>query len=163
MIAAVISFLIFVAYVIMVLGYLTYIPASLSETYYLLPGGVKHLFPAMLWTVSFLLLPKALDVTPPEWQFLIFLALAAIVFVGAAPEFHDPQEGKTHTVAAYAAAILGIAWAVIAADGFFYLVLSFIVACLAANATRTVKSGLTFWLELIAFSTVYISIFNLAQ
>lgn len=159
MICFFLSFLIFVLYLIFALRYSGKVPPSLSETYYILPGNWRHCFTGMMWSVSFLLLPVAFKVTAEVWQFLIFLALAAICFVGAAPEFHEKTEGRVHTISAYIAAALGIAWALIATKGWPWLALSFFGNLVAALVTDTVKDSRIFWLEMVAFATVYLSIF----
>lgn len=159
------SLAIFLAYLIPVIREFG-IPDSLSDTYYLLGKSSDprtfnrlkaSLFTAMMWVIAILLMVPLLDVTPELGKPLAFLSLAAIMFVGAAPEFQEDMEGKVHTIAAWVAAVLGIAWAVLFAHGFAWLAISFISMCVAANMTKTEKSSLTFWLEMVAFCTVFIS------
>lgn len=177
MISTILSFLIFVVYLIFVLRYIGHVPKSLSETYYYL-GNPNYpqdhewkmqyrlkasIFTAMMWSIAFLLLPTMLDVTPEGWKFLAFLALAGICFVGAAPEFKDEFVGRVHVIGAYSAAIFGILWAtvVIGAAGRIALGVSVFVVLAAALMTDSLKSSRTFWLELVAFATVYLSLFLL--
>lgn len=168
-----ISFFIFIVYLVLVLRYIGDIPRSLSETYYYL--GSPHyprsgwaemkfnrlrasIFTLMMWDIAFTLLPVMLDITPEGQQFLAFLALAAICFVGAAPEFKEKYEGRVHTTAAVIAAVVGLAWSILVAHGYIPLIASLIFSLAAGFATATLKYGLTFWLELVAFNTVYFSL-----
>lgn len=145
------------------------IPPSLSETYYLLgrtPFGFNKLkasiFTFMMWAISFTLLPAMLDLTPDSFKFLMFLALASICFVGAAPNFKDPDEGKVHSTSAILAACFGILWSVLMPFGFIGLGLAIFGVLVGALATDTIKDSRIFWLEMIAFGCVYLTaIFNL--
>lgn len=170
----IISFSIFVAYLIILVRYVGHIPESLSETYYLLGNKsyrnedqttFSHLkasiFTAMMWVIALLLMIPLLELTPEYGKPLVFLSLGSIMFVGAAPQFHDDLEGKVHTSAAVIAAILGIAWALIFAKGLFWLIGSAVSCLISSLVTGTFKSSRTFWLEMVAFLTVYISALTL--
>lgn len=144
-------------YLFFVLRHIGHVPASLSETYYLIqPNGC--LFTAMMWTISFCLLPAMLDLTPDSLQFLAFLALAAICFVGTAPNFRQAFEGKVHTRAAWVAAIFGILWSLTAtSEGSVMLVVSLMACLIIGGNTKTLKTCKVFWAEMVAFGTVYLS------
>lgn len=164
MILTIISLLIFVVYLACVLKYIGHVPQSLSETYYLIGGKPFNrlrasLFTFMMWTVAFMLLPAMLNVTPGNMQFLAFLALTGICFVGAAPEFYEEFQGRIHTASAVIAAVFGLAWAMFAGNGLGWvaLVLSLFGAMAGAISTKSIKSCRIFWLEMIAFATVYLT------
>lgn len=163
MILTIISLLIFVVYLFFAIKRYG-IPTSLSETYYLLGGEPFNrlkasIFTFALWAMAIILLPVMIDVTPDQWRFLAFLALAGICFVGAAPEFMDEFEGKVHTISAITAACFGLLWAlaVCKQTGLISLGVSAFAVLVAALMTDTFKSSRTFWLEMIAFGTVYLS------
>lgn len=169
----ILSLLIFIVYLVLVIRYVGAVPESLSETYYLLgnkyyklhsdPSGMSFhrlrasIFTGMMWVIALLLMIPLLELTPELGKPLVFLSLGAIMFVGAAPQFHDEMEGKVHTTSAYVAAVLGIAWALLFAHGLFYLFASAFLCLAGAVMTGTVKSSKTFWLEMVAFATVYLS------
>lgn len=169
----ILSLAIFVVYLFFTLRYVGHVPESLSETYYLLGDKYYKMFPdpseinfkrlrasiftAMMWVIALLLMIPLLELTPELGKPLVFLSLGAIMFVGAAPQFHDEMEGKVHTTSAYVAAVLGIAWALLFAHGLFYLFASAFLCLAGAVMTGTVKSSKTFWLEMVAFATVYLS------
>lgn len=164
----IISLLIFVLYLVYTIKRYGIQP-SLSETYYLLgktPDGFNKLkasiFTVMMWAISFTLLPAMLDITPDGFKFLMFLALASICFVGTAPNFKEEFEGKVHSVSAILAACFGILWAVLMPHGFLGLGLAMLGVLAGAKVTGTMKGSRIFWLEMIAFATVYLTaLFNL--
>lgn len=167
-----ISFFIFIVYLVLVLRYIGDIPRSLSETYYYLGSQYyphsgweekfnrlrASIFTAMMWGIAFTLLPVMFEATPEGQQFLAFLALASICFVGAAPEFKNKYEGRVHTTAAVIAAVFGLVWSVFVTHGYIPLIASLVFSLAAGFATATLKYGLTFWLELVAFNAVYFSL-----
>jgi hypothetical protein len=99
------------------------VPSSLSNTFYLYNGKRKNLgmmFPAMMWSMGFTLLPAWLElgevISPwsTNLNFLAFFACAAICFVGAAPAFRaNKLESTVHTTAAITAAAASLAWCLI--------------------------------------------------
>lgn len=172
MIAAIISALIFLSYLVIVVRYCRGVPPSLSMTYYIL--GLSRdpqdqsfrrlrasVFTFVLWAMALLLIAPMMDATPERWQFLSFLCLASICFVGAAPEFLEQSVSRFHIASALVAAAAGVSWAVVAGGragvvGLF----SSAVICLALSlASRTLKESRVWWLELVAFGTVYITMF----
>lgn len=170
-----ISFFVYVIYLTLVIRYIAEIPQSLSETYYFLgskryPSAdwqdnfdrlIASLFTLAMWAMAFTLLPAMLDVTPENLQFLVFLAIAGICFVGAAPEFKQKYEGRVHTVSAWFAAVFGLSWAMFAAKGYIPLAASLTFSLAAGFATATLKRSLTFWMELVAFNTVFLSLMSM--
>lgn len=169
------SLLVFVLYLFFVLKKIGHLPKSLSETYYYLGSNFVYpregwndnfnrlkasIFTFALWVMAFLLLPVMISKTPESLQFLTFLAIAGICFVGAAPEFKDSFEGKVHSTSAIISAVFGILWAtvVIGAAGRIALGVSVFVVLAVALMTDSLKSSRTFWLELVAFATVYLSV-----
>jgi len=102
------------------------LPESLSETHYLYGERFvsfgKCLFPAFMAIFSGLLMPSVLEITDgSNFQFLGFIMLAALMFVGFAPCFKKSFEGRVHTVAAVMSAVFGIAFSV-AFGGWIYVV-----------------------------------------
>lgn len=173
MIAAIISFIIFIAYLVCTVRYNKAVPSSLSVTYYILgasrdqkyPEGFNRLrasiFTFVLWEMLLLLIVPMMDMTPDNLRFLAFLCLAAIGFVGAAPEFYDLNVYRIHASSAVISATAGIAWALAAGAraGMVGLTLAAAISLSLALASRTLVSSRTFWLEMVAFGTVYFTIF----
>lgn len=150
-----ISFILFIVYVaamILMFG----IPASISETYYLLERkrhGLGWLFTAFCWGVSLTLLPAWLDMTPEAYQAVLFLAAAGLMFVGAAPQFKLSLAGPVHFVAAGVCCVAAGLW--VALSGVWWTLPAAYAAGLALAA---VDHRWMFWIEIAAFASVFLSI-----
>lgn len=137
------------------------IPESLSNTYYLWKekSNKGWLFPLMMYAVVAFMMPAWITLSEgSDFQFLAFLAPAAIAFVGTAPAFKsDDLENVVHTTAAIVAAICSLAWvAVITPYGWMILVWFGFIA-LAAILTSSYKTCLVYWLEQVAFGATFTS------
>lgn len=145
------------------------VPSSLSNTYYLYEQKKKHLgmvFPAMMGTMGFTLLPAWLElgeiISPwsTNLNVLAFFACAAICFVGAAPAFRSNKlEGTVHTAAAITAAVASLAWCLIVCWQIMYVpIIAAGLVALVAYLSKTFKSGLTYWLEMMAFGATFVTV-----
>lgn len=162
----VIVFAIYNAYILSKFG----VPHSLSNTFYLLNGikkGLGYLFTIMMFTLSICLMPGWIEITESisSWSHhltaLPFFAAALLGFVGASPAFKDSDlESKVHTISACAAAAFAILWCSIVCYNIAWIILpaSAIVILIASLATRTLKSCITYWLEMIAILATFITI-----
>ena len=99
----IISFILFVLYMILSIYKNDRLPVSLSDTYYLWP---KWVFPIMMVIMAFSVLPYWLEMTAnTDYQFLSFLACAGLLFVADAPDFrNDKNQYPIHVISAYIAA-----------------------------------------------------------
>lgn len=147
----------YLAYILFRFG----IPKSLSMTYYLL-GKKRLLFIAMMFCVPFLLFIPMIDFAGPNVQFLAFLSPASILFVGAAPCFMEEEQGKVHVGAAVLAAVCGLAWTV-AVGCWDLIVLSILICIFLAVITKSLKRGLMWWMEMVAFLSVFWSLLYLTS
>lgn len=132
------------------------IPASISDTYYLLERkrrGLGWLFTAFCWGVSLTLLPAWLDMTPEAYQAVPFLSAAGLMFVGAAPQFKLPLTGPVHFVAAGVCCVAAGLW--VALSGVWWTLPAAYAAGLALAA---VDHRWMFWIEIAAFASVFLSI-----
>lgn len=150
-----ISFVIFAAYVITMIV-LFGVPASISETYYLLERegrGLGWLFTAFCWGVSFTLLPAWLDMTPEAYRFVPFLAAAGLLFVGAAPQFKVSLSGPVHFVGAGVCCVFAGLW--VALSGAWWMLPATYGVCLAQ---ASVWHKWMFWIEIAAFASTFLAI-----
>lgn len=86
MIGLVLSAMIVIALYVGAMAYVSkQIPESISQTVFLLPRKGQWAFTIVMWLVGFLLLPVLLEKVSEQTQFLAFLMVAGIGFVGAAP------------------------------------------------------------------------------
>ena len=168
LILVLVSLSIFIAYNISALCIFG-VPSSLSNTFYLYNEKKKNLgmlFPAMMGTMGFTLLPAWLElgeiISPwsTNLNVLAFFACAAICFVGAAPAFKSNKlEGTVHTVAAITAAVTSLVWCLVVCWQIMYvpILTAGLIAAVAA-LSKTFKSGLTYWLEMMAFGATFVTV-----
>ncbi len=78
------------------------VPASLSASVFDLKESQRWIWTVVLCAVVFLCVPTIIERTKEETQFLAFLAIGALGFVGAAPLVRDTTDiaYKVHCVAA---------------------------------------------------------------
>lgn len=139
------------------------VPKSLSMTYYLFKERQKELkilFPAMIALLCIMLIPCWLELSDgSNFQFLAFLAPAALMFVGFTPAFNDADMYKMiHNIAAYTCAVFAMLW-IILVTPFWYIILIVLgVIAVAAILTKTWKTCYIYWLEMVAFISLFISI-----
>ena len=97
------SFAILIAYVVYSLVTLKVMPESLSETYYRLnykKKGLGRLFPITMFICAATLLPIWLDYSKDNFQWLVFLACSATLFVAVTPNYYEGLERQVHYGAA---------------------------------------------------------------
>ena len=159
-ISIIIATTIFVAYNAVVIA-LFGIPESLSMTYYLYKERFNKgfLFPAMMYLVVAFMMPAWITMSEgSNFQFLAFLAPAAIAFVGTAPAFLSSDlENKVHSISALIAAACSLLW-VILVTPYWWTILVFLgLVALGAFLTKTYKTAYVYWLEMVAFGATFTS------
>lgn len=155
MTAILISFTVFLLYNIVSIA-LFNVPPSLSETFYLYKEKnpyLKFLFPIMMCTCAFLLLPAWLSI-PSTFQFLAFLAPAGIIFTGMAPMFKVSLEKAVHSTSAIIAAVASLLWIILVAKMWYIILIWLFIITILAITSKTYKN-ITYWLEIIAFMSTY--------
>ena len=158
LISTIISILIFVAYITAIILKFKTVPESLSNTYYML-GKWGPLFTLMMFACAFTILPPMLEITNTLYQFVAFFCPAAICFVGAAPNFkRDKMENKVHTISACISAGFGLLWVALLTKFWWLIPISMCVIGYLAYKTKTIESSKTWWLEMIAFMSVYLAL-----
>ena len=135
------------------------IPKSLSDTYYLWKehNGKGYLFCLMMYVVVALMMPAWITMSEgSDYQFLAFLAPAAIAFVGAAPAFMGSRlENRVHSVSAIFAAGCSLAWVVLVTPYWYSILIWFAAAALRCFLTKSLKTSMIYWLECIAFGSTF--------
>lgn len=136
------------------------VPHSLSMTYYHWKNKYKvgFLFPIMMYLVVAFMMPAWLSMSEGSaFQFLAFLAPAAIAFVGTAPAFLSSDlENKVHSISAVIAAVCSLLWVGLVTPYWWITIGIWTIVCvLYALLTKTVKTSYTYWLETIAFGATF--------
>lgn len=157
----------FFAAVLVIVAYLAYtifafnrIPKSISDTYYQWSErGAKYLFTAVMWTIVALLLPYWLVVSPNNLQFLPFLSMSGLGFVGGACAFKETLTDSVHYTSAGLWAgsallyfILMGNWTAVIAGGVFGL-----ITC-GATIIRNTRH-FTFWVECACIVMMMVGIY----
>lgn len=155
------------------------LPPSLSESYYIFEDkkkGAGWAFTAMMWVVGFILMIGWIEVNESftDWRkyfsFLPFLMCAAIIFVGAAPQFRDYRKNpnslitKVHEIAAKIAAAFAVLWVIISnasiEDWWIILVAlaeGFIIPFGLTGVLKCTKKCFTWAIEMTAFIAAFTS------
>ena len=138
-------------------------PKSLSNTFYQFnerKPWQRFLFPIMMVGMAFLLLPAWLEISEgSDFMFTAFFAAAGILFTGAAPAFNSSSlENKVHTISAIFAAVFALLWIILVAQLWWFIFVWLVMVVLIALLTGTLKSGLVYWLETIAFMSTFTAI-----
>lgn len=164
MILIIISFLIITSYVGVMINRQG-IPYSISDTYYSLKHKLWFGF-TMIFTAG-LLMPSILNRTPETYQFTAFLMCAGLFFVGLAPNFRKGMDRPIHIGATTVAAICSQVWVVLSQPFVLIIWLAWIAYIIVR--IRQVWNGVLwtsfvickplFWAEVIAFFTIYLSLF----
>ena len=160
---------IFIAYNIVVDCLLWKLPYSLSGTYYLLSEkwkGAGIAFSIMMIVVFLLLMAPWIYVTPliSAWSgylsFLPFICCASLIFVGIAPNIRTSKRiERIHIISAAVGAIAGLLWVFIVCWKIAYVFPIWVLLCGGiAHLTKTAKTCRDYWLELVAFGTVFTAI-----
>lgn len=155
-ILATLSFFIFFIYSACVIERLDTIPKSYSDTYYQLSHG--WLFPVCMAAMAFLLLPVILELSEMAgfwYTFLGFFTCASLVFVAVAPKFKT-RDSVIHTVAAIVSAVSGLAWSALTC-----WVVPVVAVLLVLPPAIYKWSSKTFWAEMAAFLSVYVTTYIL--
>lgn len=128
------------------------LPASLSDTYYILKG--KHrpswLFQLAMFLCPILLVPVWLELSSESVQFLSFLACGGLMFVGTAPLFKEEFQRKVHFGGTIVAGLGTTFWLLF--SGMWYIPSTFFFVSVIV---MLFKKKLLFWLEMALFASAY--------
>lgn len=159
-ISIIIATTIFVAYNAVAIAFFG-IPESLSNTYYLYKERFNKgfLFPAMMYLVVALMMPAWITMSEgSNFQFLAFLAPAAIAFVGTAPAFlASDLENKVHSIAAFIAAACSLLWVILVTPYWWTIIMFLVFVVVESIISKTYKTSYVYWLEMVAFGATFTS------
>ena len=142
-----------IASFVILLSYILYAGTaeSLSATFYKVKK--PYLFQLALGITGFLMMIYLLDITAGKWyQFLSFFATSALIFVAFAPDYKQMLEGKVHVAAAMVSAVAALTLIVLM--GYWYVP---ILPFLASVFIIRKWGNKTYWLEMVCFSSIYLT------
>lgn len=135
------------------------IPQSLSMTYYLWKEKCNKgwLFCLMMYAVVAFMMPAWISMSEgSDFQFLAFLAPAAIAFVGTAPAFlSGGLENSVHMWSAVLAAICSLAWVILVTPFWWLILIWTCFVAIAAIFASSYKTSYIYWLETVAFGATF--------
>ena len=141
------------------------VPSSLSASVFDLPKSQRWIWTVMLYAVCFcVLVPfgsggvSFLDKVSENTQFLAFIAIAALAFVGAAPLVTDKTDlaYKVHCVAAVVCAVCSQLVLVFNQPWLLFCWFPFVVAFVYMWAAHFAWRTKTFWAEMVCFGSTFI-------
>ena len=133
------------------------IPPSLSASVFNLPTNKRWIWTVVLFAVCFLCVPTYIEKTSENTQFLAFLAIAGLAFVGAAPliKFSDDKmQFRVHEVGAIVCAACSQILLVFNCSWLLLLWIPFIIYGFV-KGWKTWKT-MIFWGEMVCFSNTFI-------
>lgn len=159
-ISIIIATTVFVAYNAVAIAFFG-IPESLSNTYYLYKEKYNKgfLFPAMMYLVVAFMMPAWITMSEgSNFQFLAFLAPAAIAFVGTAPAFLSSDlENKVHSISALIAAACSLLWVILVTPYWWTIIMFLVFVVVESIISKTYKTSYVYWLEMVAFGATFTS------
>ena len=132
------------------------IPESISQTVFLLPRKGQWVFTVVMWVVGFLLMPVLLEKVSEQTQFIAFLTISGVCFVGASPLVLKEK----NTIHYVCAAVAGIASQLLVALNQPLLLL---IWFLYIGYTLLAKDGSKnlFWVEVLCMLNIFVLCFTL--
>ena len=123
--------------------------------------GLGNLFCVSVFLMAGLLMPAWLELSNGSmFQFLSFLTCASLMFVASAPKFKSTTiESTIHTVSAICAAVFGMLWTIFIVKCWWVVLLVGLLILGYSLQSKTLKKCYVYWLETIAFLSIYFSIF----
>lgn len=135
------------------------IPKSISETHYLWKSkGRNYLFTFVMWVVGVPILIYWVSVSKPSLQFIPFLSISGMCFVGAACAFKEHLTAAVHYASAGVWAFFATLYFVLVHD---WVAISAGVITFVLMAMFIGRKHFTFWAEIACIVTMEIGIFNL--
>ena len=140
------------------------VPSSLSASVFDLPKGQRWIWTVVLYAVCFcVLVPfgwhgvSFLDKVSENTQFLAFIAIAALAFVGAAPLVADKTDlaYKVHCVAAVVCAVCSQLVLVFNQPWLLMAWVPWVVAFIWITKDAPQWRTATFWAEMVCFANTF--------
>lgn len=141
---------------------------SISQSYYEWEKKQRHsgiIFTLWALMTVFLILPEAMTKASGSWEFLIFIAAAALGFVGCAPlydgeiknrEKKDILQSKTHYIGAIICMLSSTLWVLVDTQLFYIPIISNLIAVIIWLLLK--KERLMLLLEIAAFASFMLGI-----
>ena len=136
-------------------------PQSISATSYISREeyGTSLPFVALCIIAAVFLFPLWIDKTPDEYQFLVFLSCAGMLFAGSTPLYRQEFESKVHYTGGAIAFVCGIAWLIL-----MHCWISLAsIAIVGGVWTLVERKSWTFIFEFVGYVCLHISVYSLIK
>ena len=132
------------------------VPSSLSASVFSLPKNKRWVWTVVICAVCFLAVPTYIEKTGENTQFLAFIAIAALAFVGAAPlvKSHKELAYKVHCWAAVVCALCSQLVLVFNQPWLLLCWVPFAAAFVWFTKDHTWRTQ-TFWAEMVCFGSTF--------
>jgi hypothetical protein len=120
-----------------------------------------NLWSIVTFFIAVLLMPAMIEVGEGSVvQFLGFFAPLYLLVAAFTPKWEtDKKQGRIHFIGTVLCATVSIAWIIFVAHLWWVLPIGFVAAAIPAYFTKTYKTSWVFWLEMAAFTSVYLTVF----
>ena len=162
MVNIIIAIIILLGYTLAMIKIAGRIPPSLSDSVFFLDKNKRWIWTIVLMAVCFLCVPTIIEKSSEDTQFLAFLAIGGLAFVGAAPlvKFKDdPMQFKVHEWGAIVCAacsqlllVFNCPWLLLAWIPYFAV---FTWKTMGAGQNWKTWRTMIFWGEAVCFSTTF--------
>ena len=132
------------------------VPSSLSASVFDLPKNQRWIWTVVLYAVVFLCVPTYLDKVSENTQFLAFIAMVGLAFVGAAPLVSDKTDMayKVHCVDAVVCAVCSQQVLVFNQPWLLLCWVPFVVAFVWVTKDKPWRT-LVFWAEMVCIGSTF--------
>lgn len=135
------------------------VPKSISESHYLWSSkGWKYLFTFVMWSVGLPILIYWVSVSPDNYQFLPFLSISGMCFVGAACAFKETLTSTVHFTSAGVWAFFAVLFFCLVQD---WISIAVGAATFVLMAMFIGRKHFTFWAEVACIVTMIVGIWRL--
>lgn len=135
------------------------VPKSISDTHYLWKSkGRDYLFTFVMWFTGIPVLIYWISVSPEKFQFIPFLSISGMCFVGAACAFKEHLTAAVHYTSAGVWAFFATLYFILVHD---WIAISAGVVTFILMALFIGRKHFTFWAEIACVITMIIGIYNL--
>lgn len=132
------------------------VPKSISNTHYMWKEkGLKHLFTFVMWVTGLPIMIYWISISPQCYQFLPFVSIAAMCFVGAACAFKETLTSTVHYTSAGIWASAAVAYFIVMEE-YWCMVIGAALAIIGLLACRF--KHFTFWAEMACVIAMIIGI-----
>lgn len=133
------------------------IPPSLSASVFDLKQNMRWIWTVVLAAVCFLCVPTYIEKTGDNTQFLAFIAIAALAFVGGAPLVKDTKDiaYKVHCVAAVVCALCSQLVLVFNQPWLLLVWVPWVAAFVWITKDKAQWRTMTFWAEMVCFANTF--------